>query len=235
MVQESNPLVIVWRINLSHLDPDQSFYYRFLDDEEIVKSKRFYFEKDQKRYVQSHAILRLILRDMLDQSPRSIQFITNSYGKPYLSNRSGGREVFFNISHSQSGLLIAVSESIECGVDIEFQRDDFPSTEIAEHFFSKNEFQAYSALPEDQRIEAFFNCWTRKEAFIKAKGMGLSIPLGSFDVTLVPGEAARLIHSSLDPDDMNKWSLMNLDSWSNYSAALCSHSLIFDLTIKDWA
>ena len=234
MLESDIPRVTVWKINLQHLNPDQSSYNRFLSDQELEKSKRFYFEKDQRRYVQSHAILRMILGEILGVSPITLQFISNRFGKPYISSQHGYSELFFNLSHSQSGVVIAVSQGIECGVDIEYQRDVFPSREIAEHFFSKVEIRSLLALPPEQQKEGFFNCWTRKEAFIKAKGQGLTIPLDSFDVSLVPGEAARLLQSRLEPDDSERWSLVHLDTWNQYSSALCAQSKNISYVIEEW-
>ena len=226
--------VIVWKINLNHLSPDISLYTGVLNEFEIEKSRRFYFHKDRQRYIQSHAILRMILGKELGVLPGAVQFTTNPYGKPYINSDGQQPGLFFNISHSQTGLLIALCRGIECGVDIEYQRDDFPSDEIAERFFSKKEFEVFKALPESQKIEAFFNCWTRKEAFIKAKGMGLSIPLDSFDVSLVPGDKARLIDSRLEPDDVKKWSLDHVDTWFRYSAAICAKCSTMNIVYGEW-
>jgi 4'-phosphopantetheinyl transferase len=226
--------VVVWKINLNHLSPDISLYSGVLNECEIEKSRRFYFQKDRQRYIQSHAILRMILGKELGVLPGAVQFTTNPYGKPYIISDGQQPGLFFNISHSQTGLLIALSRGIECGVDIEYQRDDFPSNEIAERFFSKKEFEVFKALPETQKKEAFFNCWTRKEAFIKAKGMGLSIPLDSFDVSLVPGDKARLVASSLEEGDISNWSLENVDTWFQYSAALCAKCSNLSVVYREW-
>ena len=235
MMNKIDHIVTVWKVDLNQQNPDIYSYFRFISDFEIEKARRFYFEKDQRRYIQSHAILRKILGDLLGVSPREVKFFTNPFGKPYVGTEPGQFDVYFNISHSQSGLLISISEGVECGVDLEYQRDDFPSSEIAEHFFSKNELQTYLALPAYQKKEAFFNCWTRKEAFIKAKGKGLTIPLDSFDVSLIPGETARLLKSYLVPDDTENWSLLHLDTWQQYSSALCVQQNKFGCVIKEWS
>jgi 4'-phosphopantetheinyl transferase len=229
------PGVTVWKINLHHLNPDQLFYYKYISDDEIEKSRRFYFEKDQRRFVQSHAILRMILAEIIKIPPRNIEFLMNPFGKPYIMRRSDQPEVFFNLSHSEAGVLIAVSEGYECGVDIEYQKEDIPSREIAGHFFSENELKIFLALPQDQQKEAFFNCWTRKEAFIKAKGKGLSIPLDSFDVSLAPDEPARLLQSRLESDDIQQWFLVHLETWYQYSAALCVHNKRTTYHLVEWA
>jgi 4'-phosphopantetheinyl transferase len=176
----------------------------------------------------------MILGKELGVSPGVVQFTTNPYGKPYVTSDMQQPGLFFNISHSQTGLLIALSRGIECGVDIEYQRDDFPSNEIAERFFSRKEFEVFKALPESQKKEAFFNCWTRKEAYIKAKGMGLSIPLDSFDVSLVPGDKARLVSSSQEPGDVENWSLENVETWFQYSAALCVNCTPLNIVVREW-
>jgi 4'-phosphopantetheinyl transferase len=128
----------------------------------------------------------------------------------------------FNASHSNALALYAVAREREVGIDLEFVREDFAGFEIAERFFSPREVSALRALPEGERVEAFFDCWVRKEAYIKARGEGLSHPLHTFTVSLTPGEPAALLHTEGDSREAARWSLVGLYPCEGYRAALAS-------------
>ncbi len=132
----------------------------------------------------------------------------DEFGEPTLSEDGGGLR--FNASHSHGVALYAFTLGREVGVDIELQRDDFTSLEIAERFFSKAEICALGSLPTHLRTQAFFNCWTHKEAYIKALGEGLSHPLDCFAVSLAPGEPARLVGAEPHPLEADRWSIADL-------------------------
>ncbi len=189
----------------------------FLSNEEIVKANRFHFEKDKNNYIISHGILRKILSLLLSVKPSEINFGTNEYGKPFVQNPSN---VQFNISHSKEKLLLAVSREVPVGVDIEFMNVEFASGDIAQNFFSPVEIQKLNKLEDDKLTEGFYNCWTRKEAFIKGIGKGLSIPLDSFDVELTPGLKPEILDVRFDKSENGKWELVNLDIYGEYKSAL---------------
>ncbi|HYO92152.1 MAG TPA: 4'-phosphopantetheinyl transferase superfamily protein [Pyrinomonadaceae bacterium] len=152
--------------------------------------------------------------------PEQLRFRYGSFGKPALISDSGGKELRFNVAHSGGRALYAFSSRRELGIDIEQVREDFDYLEIAEHFFSRREISTLRALPAAAQARGFFNCWTRKEAYIKAHGAGLSIPLNSFDVSLVPGEPARLLSVRDDPQAASRWSLQEIEVEAGYVAAL---------------
>ncbi len=189
----------------------------FLSNEEIERANRFHFSKDKNNFIVSHGILRLILSWYLNVKPTDIIFIFNKYGKPYLYN---SKNIKFNISHSKNKLLMGFSNGIHVGIDIEFMNVVFAKGDIAKNYFSPDEVKKLKTLSAKNIVEGFYNCWTRKEAFIKGVGMGLSIPLDSFDVELLPGRQPTIIDVRFDESEKGKWELFNLDIYENYRSAL---------------
>ncbi|HEY1402610.1 MAG TPA: 4'-phosphopantetheinyl transferase superfamily protein [Pyrinomonadaceae bacterium] len=212
--------VHVWRAHL-HEEPEQLAVSRsILAPDEREKADRFYFERDRVRFIVARSALRRILSRYLNISPAHIVFSYNQYGKPDLSAAAGEPRLRFNVSHSHERALYAIARGGEVGVDIEFVREDFASLEIAERFFSPREIEMLRRLPEQLRTGAFFNCWTRKEAYIKALGEGLSHPLDKFAVSLAPGEPAALLSHDDHPLEPARWSWVELLSGEGYAAAL---------------
>jgi 4'-phosphopantetheinyl transferase len=164
--------------------------------------------------------LRKILSAYLALAPDELRFVYNEYGKPFISDDQNRGALSFNLSHSNGMALYAVTRGRVVGIDIEYIREDFATLEIAEHFFSKDEVAALKSLPTDQRTIGFFNCWSRKEAFIKAKGMGVSYPLDRFTVSLVPGEPPALLKVDDDMREARRWKMYELKPGANYAAAL---------------
>ncbi len=153
--------------------------------------------------------------------PEEIAFDYNKYGKPTLAQTVGDQSLKFNMSHSGKLALYAFARHRELGIDVEWiKRRLNDAGQIAERFFSAAENNVLHALPESLKQEAFFNCWTRKEAYIKARGMGLSLPLDQFDVTLRPGEPARLLATRDDPRQASRWTMQALDPGKDYIAAV---------------
>lgn len=164
-----------------------------LDSHETARAARFRFERDRNRYIASHGILRALLGRYLDRAPAALRFDIGSHGKPALGNS----DLRFNLSHSHHLALFAISRDLTVGCDIEFHDARFLAESIPEHFFSPPEVAEFRALPASDRLAAFFAGWTRKEAYIKARGLGLSLPLDSFDVSLAPG-AQPALHRGCD-------------------------------------
>lgn len=212
--------VHVWR---AALDVELAYIRRLegmLSEDERARADRFYFEKDRDRFVAAHGLLRSILGRYLELSPDHLQFVYGDYGKPALAGQSGVQGICFNMSHSEGLGLYVVTRGREVGIDVEHRRPNFATRDVAEKFFSPREVATLFGLPESLQSEAFFNCWTRKEAYIKARGMGLSLPLDQFDVSLVPGEPAALLHTSDDPMETSRWCLQELVPAPDYAAAL---------------
>lgn len=209
----------VWRASL---DGDSSAVQRFwatLTEDERERARRFHFERDRRRFVAARGLLRELLGRYLGRQPALIRFTYNEYGKPALSGDDGDG-LRFNASHSHGAALYAFTLGGEVGVDIEELRDDFASLDVAERFFSKAEVRALGSLPAHLRTQGFFNCWTRKEAYIKALGEGLSHPLDRFTVSLAPGESARLVSTDTDPSEAGEWAIVDLEPFQGYAAAV---------------
>ena len=194
---------------------------RTLTEDECKRAERFNFEKDRRHYIVARARLRAILARYLHIEPDEIRFCYSRNGKPLLADESRSHEVHFNVSHSHGMALYAITRGREIGVDLEYFRKNVVDTaRIAEQFFSTREVAMLRSLPTQMRELAFFTCWTRKEAYIKAKGDGLSLALKSFDVSLTPGKPAALLRTEGDPQEASRWSLKELSPCSGYVAAL---------------
>jgi 4'-phosphopantetheinyl transferase len=207
----------IWKVSLACGDsPDLD---ALLSDEERERASRFHFEKDRQRYRIAHASLRMILSRYLNLTPDALVFGETHYGKPFLTNLEAAG-LLFNLSHSQDLALVTVTREREVGVDVEFVRPDFATSEAAEHFFSVAELYTLTGLAPELRTKAFFDCWTRKEAYIKARGLGLSLALNSFDVSLTPGLPPSLLHHRLDPHEVSRWDLHEINPAPNYAATV---------------
>jgi 4'-phosphopantetheinyl transferase len=203
-----------------------------LDDDERSRAARFYFSRDRDRFVVARGVLRALLGRYLNRAPESLAFSYSTHGKPALVSEPGADPICFNLSHSHGAALYAVTRSCEVGIDLEFIRCDLEAEQIAERFFSPNEIVALRALPPSLKRYAFFLCWTRKEAYIKARGEGLSMSLDQFDVSLTPGEPAALLSTNPDSDEALRWFLRNLTPAPGYAAALAIRGR--DRTLSCW-
>jgi 4'-phosphopantetheinyl transferase len=182
----------VWRASLSVDQPALRGLEPTLADEEKARAARFIFERDRDRYIAARGILRDVLAKYLRCAPQTIEFVYGPHGKPAVACATSHRAICFNLSHSHGLAVIAIGHERELGIDVELIRPEFASEAIAKRYFSATEIEELSRLPAALRSEGFFLCWTRKEAYIKAKGDGLQIPLDSFDVSLSPGRPATL-------------------------------------------
>ena len=221
--------VHVWRAELT-LTSDSSGLVDILSPAELDRANRFYFDKDRRRFIAAHAALRIILSYYQPTLPEQIRYRSGEYGKPALAYPQTSLE--FNISHAYELLVVAITAGSAVGVDLEHIRplDDFEA--IAQRTFSVSENEALRAVPETQRLESFFRCWTRKEAFIKAIGQGLSYPLDQFNVSLRPDEPAALLSVERDPGAAARWSMHAFNPEPGYVAALVVAGHLTDL--KFW-
>ena len=224
----------VWRASLDENPSQLALFRSTLDDAERSRADRFYFSRDRERFIVARGVLRALLGRYLDRSPESLSFTYSTHGKPALASEFGEDAIRFNLSHSNGTALYAFTRGREIGVDLEFIRCDLEAEQIAERFFSQSEIATLRALPPALRKYAFFLCWTRKEAYIKARGEGLSMPLDQFDVSLIPGEPAALLSTQLDPDEALGWSLRNLTLASGYAAALAAKGRDWTLSCWQW-
>lgn len=227
--------VHVWCASLVLTTPRIETLLKTLAPEERRRSEIFRFQKHRIHYIVARGLLRTILGRYLGLEPCELEFCYNSYGKPALTKTFGGEKFRFNLSHSYDIVLYAITHGREVGVDIERIRFDFAYEEIAKRFFSPREIVALRALPINMRQEAFFACWTRKEAYIKARGEGLTLRLDQFEVTLAPGEPAALLSANGDPQEASRWSLRKLTPGPGYVAALAVEGHDWRLKCWQWA
>jgi 4'-phosphopantetheinyl transferase len=205
--------VHVFRMELDLPEPRLPGLLALLDSEERSRAGRLLRDCDRRRFIAAHGQMRQALAAHLHCTPDELSFITNENGKPYL-NEVGRLQ--FNLTHSKSVGMLAVALEMEIGIDVETVRDTVDYADIARHFFAPGEIKKLFALPPEQQLRAFFTCWTRKEAYMKARGLGLSIPLDSFEVTLTPEDPPRLLnHPSTD-----QWVLHDLSPSPEHVAAL---------------
>jgi 4'-phosphopantetheinyl transferase len=160
--------------------------------------------------------------------------VINEYGKPALVYPPHGAHVHFNLSHSGELALYAFAYDKRVGIDVEYKRSDVEYEAIARVSFSPNEQAVLRSLPNEVKQEAFYNCWTRKEAYIKALGKGLSHPLDQFDVSLTPGESPALLADRQDPQAPARWSLCALAPEAHYAGALVVEGAGLQLTCWQW-
>jgi len=226
--------VHVWRASLEESQPQVECFRHNLAPDEQKRADRFYFQRDRRRFISAHGVLRAILGLYLNRAPKCLSFGYSSHGKPALAGESGGDAIRFNMSHSHGEALYAVTRGREIGIDLEFIRCDLEVEQIAERFFSQCEIATLRALPVSLRKHAFFLCWTRKEAYIKARGQGLSLPLDQFDVSLIPGEPSALLSTQPDSDEALRWSLQELTPAPGYAAALAVEGPGWSLSCWQW-
>jgi 4'-phosphopantetheinyl transferase len=208
----------VWRAHLEDNASTVDAFWPALSVPERRRAERFHFDRDRCHFVIARGILRNILSRYLRSTPAQISFTYNQYGKPALSATKDG--LHFNVSHSHGAALYAFTRACQLGIDLELLRDDFASLEIARRFFSAAEVSVLRSQQASQQTQAFFNCWTRKEAYIKALGEGLSHPLDRFSVSLTPDEHACLISTDNDSQEAANWSIIDLSPFPGYAAAL---------------
>ena len=189
-------------------------------------------ERDRLRSVAARGLLRMLLASYLDIRPDDVQLRLGAHGKPHLSNPQG---LQFNVSHAHDLALYAVTRSGEVGVDLEHVRPIASNLRIAKRFFTPGEFEAIVALPEQERDQAFFRCWTRKEAYVKARGGGLSIPLNEFQVEVEPASTATLLRSTSAPEEVARWQLYDLQPAPDFIGAVCVERHVQQIACWMWA
>lgn len=225
--------VHVWRACLDHPVARRSFLWQVLTDDERARAKKFHFPIAQQRFAVARGMLRITLSNYLSLRPEQLRFNYNDYGKPFLMDEQAKNiSLNFNLSHSQGMAIYAITCKREIGVDLEYIKPGFVDAEIMGQIFSAREIIQFKALPEDIRERALFNCWTRKEAFVKAKGVGLSLSPNKFEVAIMPDKQRALLHVPNSQDEMSRWDLRSLNVGSAYAAALAVEG--HDWQIKYW-
>ena len=193
---------------------------RSLSPDERARAEGFAFDRDRRRFVVARGALRAILGRYLDVEPVRLGFTYDARGKPALAPPWGGETLRFNVAHSHELALYALTRERAVGIDVEYLRPVADLDDLAGRCFAPGENAVLRRLPAHQREEAFFACWTRKEAYVKAIGEGLTRPLDAFEVSLAPGEPARLLCVRDEPGEASRWSLHDLRPAPGYVGAL---------------
>lgn len=212
--------VHVWRIALAVPDAEQADRVAVLSPDEVARAARFHFERDRRRWTAARGAVRAVLAGYAGIPAASLTFRVGPHGKPALDGPAACAGLEFNVSHSGDLALCAVTRVRAVGVDVEAIRPDFATDEVARRFFAPAEVAALEALPPGERVEAFFACWTRKEAYIKARGTGIALGLDRFEVSLAPNAPAALLVTHDEPAAAERWRLVALAPGEGYAGAL---------------
>lgn len=216
--------VHVWLANLDSYPA--SDLKSFISSDEVKRAERFHFAKDRNHFIVARGLLRQLLAAYLKTAAVDLAFSYGAKQKPSLAGIEKG-VLNFNLAHSHGRAAYAFSRNRELGIDLELIRENFGGAEIAQRFFSRSEIETLDTVPPELAAHAFFNCWTRKEAYIKAIGEGLSLPLDTFDVSLAPGEPAALLRNHKEPREVERWSMISIAAPEKFVAALVVEG-------KDW-
>jgi 4'-phosphopantetheinyl transferase len=211
--------VHVWQASLRQTQAVVQQLHHTLSSDEVERAKRFHFADDRDAFIVARGILRWLLASYLHAEPERLTFCYEPAGKPYLSD-SFADQLYFNVSHSHDMALFAISHQPKIGIDIEYIRPILDMEHVAANTFSRNENAELRSVPHHLALEGFFNCWTRKEAFVKAIGSGFSFPLQDFDVSLTPGRSAKLLFVAGSESEAARWSMHDLKFSPDYAAAV---------------
>jgi len=221
--------VHVWRASLACQPATLHRLEATLTEDEKRRAERFLFERDRNHYTAGRGILRELLGKYLSCAPAGLRFRYGPQEKPALDAEATPKSARFNLSHSHGLAVFAFSLGREVGIDLEFIRPDFATDDIATRFFSARELAELRALPAELRAEGFFLCWTRKEAYVKAHGAGLHIPLESFSVSLTPGQPEKLISP-----DSERWTVWSFQPAAGFAGAILGEGSGWRMIQFDW-
>jgi 4'-phosphopantetheinyl transferase len=225
-------VVHVWRLRLSTALAEQTPRADCLAADELARARAFRFEPDRRHFLRRRALLRQVLAAHLGVAPAAVRFIANEHCKPALVGAAGAHPLRFSYCHSADLALLAVTCDRDVGVDLELHRPLPDARQIAASFFAPIEVAALQRVPQAEWESAFFDCWTRKEAFSKALGLGLLLPLNAFAVAL--GEPARLLELHGAPPPPDAWTLRSLPVGRGFSAALAVEGSKPTVCCWDW-
>jgi 4'-phosphopantetheinyl transferase len=218
----------VWISELDTLAPRFDELQAVLSTDELARASRLHFDRDRCRFICARAILRILLGRYTGWDPRALRFEYGTRGKPRLANAT----LSFNLAHSGELAVYGLARNARMGVDIEACRPIPEMREVIARCFSLVERRAWESLPVSQREEAFFACWTRKEAYLKAIGDGLWTPLHSFDVNLVPGETPSVVAIEGSCTAAARWQLFELHTAPGYVGAVAVEGAGWSMRVR---
>ncbi len=225
--------VHVWRVSLNAPEDTLALLHSTLATNEAEQANRFRSSEHRSWFVARRGALRAILARYLDIGPAGMNFTFGPHGKPALI--CGDSQLQFNLSDSNGLAVIAITRGRAIGIDIEHIRSGRAEEAIAQRFFSTGECASLMSLPAGQRRDAFFNCWTRKEAYIKARGEGLSLPLNSFEVSLKPGDPATLLYSNEGPAETRRWTMRTICPGKGFAGCLAVEGNSWQMRCWNWS
>lgn len=227
--------VHVWRAFLDATDAQVDVLHDALAADEQARAARFCFPRDRSRFIVARGLLRTILARYLHVPPEQLRFTLGLQGKPALGHVAGrSSQIRFNVSHCANLALYAISSAREIGIDVEQLRTGFPVEAVAGQFFSAREHDALLVLPPEKRCEAFFTCWTSKEAYLKARGDGLGSSLSCFDVALDPRAPPGLLRSQLGAHEVARWRFQRVHPAADHSGTLVVEGHDWQLRCWSW-
>lgn len=212
--------VHVWAAGLNKPIERISALERTLSSDERNRAMQFHAERDRNRFTVGRGVLRAILSSYLDINPAQLHFVYGPRGKPMLTGLPGRSALHFNVTHSNELILFALTRACAVGIDVEWLELIRDTEDISSHFFSPREVAKLAALPKERRALAFSNLWSRKEAFLKATGVGLSAPLDQIEVSFTPGELPRMISIAGNLHAAACWTLEDLAPAADYKGAV---------------
>lgn len=225
--------VQVWLADLDRPPIPRQLLYPSLSPDERERAARFRFDVHRERFIAGRGLLRRILAPLLGVEPGEVAFRYGAKGKPFLARPESG--LAFNISHSANGALFALSGGRELGVDLEALRPLSDADALVERFFHAREREVYARVPGEERLSCFYCGWTRKEAYVKARGDGLSLPTTAFEVVLAPEGPARMLTFEAEPDEVERWSFAALEPARGFLGALAVEGPPADVVARFWA
>ena len=227
--------VHVWHTSLVLADPLLSHLRASLSPEERARAERFAFEDARVRFIAAHGMLRTIVSRYVNERPGTLMFTSGRHGKPSLAGLRGAvEEVRFNLTHSHDSALIAVARNREVGVDLERIRGNVESLELAERFFSPSEFERLRHLPSDQANRLFFTLWTSKEAYLKARGTGLSLGLDRFEIRFVSEEPMARVRLLGESREHENCLVRILSLGPDYAGAVAAEGEDWRVSYRQW-
>jgi 4'-phosphopantetheinyl transferase len=229
-------------IHLWHVKDNQiidpyliDLYYQYMNDKERAQQKRFHFQKHKHQYLVTRALVRSVLSLYDDAiSPENWEFKKNAYGKPYINNSSVRLPLYFNISHTENLIVLAVTLDCDLGIDVEYLPRISRIDGIVESFFSPSEILSFKALSEEKQQQHFFDLWTLKEAYIKACGMGLSIPLDEFSYDFSDAGKINIKFNDSKNDSAEAWHFWQAQPTPEHKLSLAMRKPVKTVSLSQW-
>ena len=230
----ANAKVHVWHASLEQPADVVQKLEGFLSNEERQQAEAFRYQEHRQSFVISRGILRNLLSRYTNIQPKQIQLKYTLTGKPFLANWGETKDIFFNLSHTGLLVLYAISWGRQVGIDVECIRPMEKMDRLAGRIFSPKEYSRFQRVNKEARLIAFYNCLTRKEAFLKARGDGIYFPPQSVEVSFEPGYSARILRLAGSEEEAKQWSMHDIKTWDGYAAALVVEGNDYSISHKQW-